>query len=107
MYWQEDRHQIFERAKHYVRTNLPPTGSDGSFTLKLTRRWDKSSITLTSTNHVTCYGIADGAGHVSYSEERQMFRDEDVDVAGEFYLKQPISVSTKSNGFEMVLMRPK
>jgi len=112
VYCQEDRHQMFERAKHYIRTNLPPTGDDGTFILKRTHLWSTSHFTLSCTNYVTCYGILDDPEHVFYSEKKSEpflpFNSSSGDYIfkGEFFLKGPISTSTKSNGFNIIVMRP-
>jgi len=102
---------MFESAKHYVQTNSPPTGDDGIFILQSKLHWSTSHFTLSCTNHITCYGISgeDAQAYVYYSEEsepRTNFFGDDT-FKGEFSLKGTISTSTKSNGFNIIVMRPR
>jgi hypothetical protein len=96
---------MLEQAKHYGRTNLPPTGVNGVFAVKQTHAWSKISLTLSCTNYVTCYGHWD-SGPLCYSESRKMF-ESDMLFEDEFYLDGTILVAQRSNGFEIILMRPK
>src|SRR2546421_3140493 len=98
--WLQARVQMFQTLKQEGPTNLPPSGDNGTITIKGLRHWWESEFIFTCTGYSNVYGFYDTSMRLAPRIQPLPM----IGVPDYFLLPGDVTMASKSNGVFLIEM---